>query len=115
MEAMALTVGVCFLVGKHIRADEAPPPGGAIGRPSQDGPGLSGEKGGLKPGDPSPGKETVAEGIGAQVGFLRNPRLVIEKSAHRLTLYDGSRFVKSYRAAVGEGLPPSGRPMRGPP
>lgn len=34
---------------------------------------------------------------------LRRPRVVIRKSAHRLTVYDGDRRVRSYRAAVGSG------------
>jgi lipoprotein-anchoring transpeptidase ErfK/SrfK len=34
---------------------------------------------------------------------LRRPHVVVEKSARRLTLYDGDRAVRSYRAAVGSG------------
>lgn len=34
---------------------------------------------------------------------LRRPQVVVEKSAHRLTVYDGARPVRSYRAAVGSG------------
>lgn len=34
---------------------------------------------------------------------VSQPRIVVEKSAHRLTLYDGQRAVKEYRAAVGGG------------
>jgi murein L,D-transpeptidase YafK len=34
---------------------------------------------------------------------LSAPRIVVGKQAHRLTLYDGDRLIKSYRAAVGGG------------
>jgi len=34
---------------------------------------------------------------------LHSPRLVVEKAAHRLTVYDGGRAVKTYRVAVGGG------------
>jgi len=34
---------------------------------------------------------------------LASPRVLVEKSAHRLTVYDGQRPVKCYRVAVGGG------------
>ena len=34
---------------------------------------------------------------------LAQPRLLIEKSLHRLTVYDGAEAVKSYRCAIGGG------------
>ena len=37
------------------------------------------------------------------LGKLKAPRIVIEKSAHLLTAYDGDKPAKVYRAAVGSG------------
>jgi len=34
---------------------------------------------------------------------LNSPRLVVQKSAHMLLLFDGTRRVRRYRAAVGQG------------
>jgi len=34
---------------------------------------------------------------------LQDPRIVIEKSAHRLSLYDGNGLIKTYRSAIGGG------------
>jgi murein L,D-transpeptidase YafK len=40
---------------------------------------------------------------GIPLTALADPRIVVEKSAHRMTLYDGERRVRVYRVAVGEG------------
>jgi len=34
---------------------------------------------------------------------LKDPRIVVMKTAHRVIVYDGQRLVKVYRAAIGEG------------
>ena len=34
---------------------------------------------------------------------LKNPKILVEKSARRLSVFDGSAFVKSYRVALGWG------------
>lgn len=34
---------------------------------------------------------------------LENPRILVEKQAHRLSLFDGDRLVRTFRSAVGEG------------
>ncbi len=37
------------------------------------------------------------------VAGLRNPRVLVEKKARRLSLYDGDRLVKTWRVAIGGG------------
>jgi lipoprotein-anchoring transpeptidase ErfK/SrfK len=39
----------------------------------------------------------------AGLGELRQPRILVEKSLHRVTVFDGDRVVRVYRAAVGGG------------
>jgi murein L,D-transpeptidase YafK len=46
--------------------------------------------------DPAPRAEAIP-------APLENPRILVEKRAHRLSLFDGDRLVRTYRAAVGEG------------
>lgn len=43
------------------------------------------------------------QGPAIRIGAIREPRMVVEKAARRLTLYDAGKAVKTYRVALGRG------------
>jgi len=69
------------------------------GRHSEKRPRLTGARPGSSNQDAGPPKPQPR----TPLPQLRRPHVVVEKSAHQLTVYDGDRPVRSYRAAVGSG------------
>ena len=92
-EVIVVAVGASVLIGKQMTSDPQPAtsPSDGTGRPKPSGPGR--RRGAFGAVDPK----------GMPLPALRRPRVVVEKTAHRLTVYEGGRAVKSYRAAIGGG------------
>ena len=92
-ELIVVAVGASVLIGKQMASDPQPAtsPSGGTGGPKQSGPGR--HRGAFEAVDPK----------GTPLPALQRPRIVIEKTGHRLTVYEGGRAVKSYRAAIGGG------------
>jgi len=92
-ELTVVIVGGGVLIGKQMASSPQP------AASSQGKPGGSTQSGSSR----QQGAFGAVDPEGTPLPVLRRPRIVVEKTAHRLTVYDDGRAVKSYRAAIGGG------------
>lgn len=109
--ALAVVLVACVIVVAIVRAAETPPTEatGAVRPPAPARRAIA-----MKPGSrpaprakpkPKPREHTPRPVTPRRIKLppLTRPRILIEKTDHRLTVFDGNRPVKTYRCAVGGG------------